>query len=329
MSDFKFFCPECGQKIAYDETYSGLPITCPACQKSVVAPPVLAAVAQSGPAIPVSAGSSAPRPISAPEKRPAPPSAPVRAATSKISGSILSANVPLALAVIYPCLAFVSLVAALLFALKSIPPLVLAWAVLAFFPMFFVRINDTRPRRLAALGLKASCVGLGLLILSLITVTLTKHYLAPRIVIRESQDELDALKPRIVDEVLTGDSESEEAHQLGGEHLLTGPFDGKFWRSAVTGGSITYVMKVLPDQAMSLNCRYWGSEQAGRTFDICIDDEIIATQNLEYNVPGHFFDAEYRIPRSLTRGKTQVTVAFQAHPGLAAGGLFGCQILKR
>ena len=88
-------------------------------------------------------------------------------------------------------------------------------------------------------------------------------------------------------------------------------------------------MKVLPDQAMSLNCRYWGGEQAGRTFDISIDDKVIATQNLEFNVPGHFFDTEYRIPRSLTRGKTQVTIKFQAHPGVAAGGLFGCQTLKR
>lgn len=329
MSDFKFFCPECGQKIAYDETYSGLPITCPACQKSVVAPPALATVAQGGPAIHGSAASSAPKPVSAPEKKPASPPSSAPSAVRTIANSILNTNVPRALAITYPLLALASLVAALLFALKSIPLLVLAWAILAFIPMFFVRIGDTRPRRLAALGLKASCVGLGLLILSLIAVSLTNHYLAPRIVIRESQDELDALKPRIVDEVLTGDSDSEQAHQLGGEHLLTGPFNGKFWRSAVTGGSITYVMKVLPDQAMSLNCRYWGSEQAGRTFDITIDDEVIATQNLQYNVPGHFFDAEYRIPRSLTRGKSQVTVAFEAHPGLAAGGLFGCQTLKR
>lgn len=327
MSDFKFFCPECGQKIAYDEAYAGVPITCPACQKSVVAPPILAKVAQVGAAVPVAAGSSAPGP--APERKPASPPAPVRGAAPITTNRGSDASVQRALAVAYPCLALASLIAVLLFTFKSIPLLVVAWAILAFAPMFFVRIGDTPSRRLASLGLKASCVGLGLLILSLIAVTLTNHYLAPRIVIRESQEELDALKPRIVDEVLTGDSDSEEAHQLGGEHLLTGPFNGKLWRSAVTGGSITYVMKVLPDQAMSLNCRYWGNEQAGRTFDICIDDEIIATQNLEYNVPGHFFDVEYRIPRSMTRGKKQVTVSFQAHPGLAAGGLFGCQTLKR
>jgi hypothetical protein len=38
---------------------------------------------------------------------------------------------------------------------------------------------------------------------------------------------------------------------------------------------------------------------------------------------------EYKIPTSLTRGKTEVKVEFQAHAGMTAGGLYGCQILRR
>lgn len=329
MSDFKFFCPECGQKIAYDETYAGLPVTCPTCQKSVVTPPILVTATQGGPAIPVAAGSSTPGPKSAPERRHPSPPPPTRGAAPATAEPAPNINVPRALALAYPCLALASLIATVWFAFKSIPIIVLVWVILAFFPMFFLRTGDTRSRRLAMLGLKASCVGLALLLLYFGAVLLTNLYFAPRIVVRESQAELDALKPRIVDEVLTGIPESEQEHQLRGRYLLAGPFNGKFWRSAITGGSISYVMKVLPDQPMSLNCRYWGSEAAGRTFDICIDDKVIATQNLEFNVPGHFFDAEYKIPRSLTRGKTEVTVKLQAHPGLAAGGLFGCQTLRR
>ncbi len=300
MSDFKFFCPDCGQKIAYDQGYSGQPVTCPTCQKSFVAPSVRGAAPQGEPAIPAAAPATADP----------------------------GATVPRALALGYPFLALASLAAAVWFAFGSIPIIILVWAILAFLPLFCSRIGDTRSRRLAALGLKASCVGLGLFILSLGMTTLAKQYNAPKIVVRESPEELGALKPRIVDEVFTL-PQSEQEHHLGGKFLLYGPFNGKFWRSAVSGGSISYVMKVLPDQAMSLNCRYWGGEQAGRTFDICIDDTVIAVQNLEFNVPGHFFDSEYKIPRSLTSGKTQVTVKLQAHPGVAAGGLFGCQTLKR
>ena len=54
---------------------------------------------------------------------------------------------------------------------------------------------------------------------------------------------------------------------------------------------------------MSLNCRYWGDEAAGRTFDIAVEDQIIATQDLNKNMPGHFFDVEYLIPQSLTKGE--------------------------
>ena len=89
------------------------------------------------------------------------------------------------------------------------------------------------------------------------------------------------------------------------------------------------MMKVLPDEAMTLNCRYWGGERKGHEFDIAVDNQIIATQNLTAIAPGHFVDMEYKIPAGLTRGKTEVKVEFQAHAGMTAGGLYGCQMLKR
>lgn len=302
MSDFKFFCPECAQKIVCDEGYAGKPLACPICGKSIVAP------------IPKPAPSTSEKL----EGLPAP--------TAVNAGS--SEKLQRVLAIGYPCLAFASLIVAVWFGIGSVPKLLVVWAVLAFIPMFFVRVGEPRSRA-ATLGLKISCAGLALLLLGVGGITAAKHYFAPKIVIRETQADLDALKPRIVDEVFTGMEASEQEHNMNGKNMLAGPFNGKFWRSAIAGGSISYDMKVLPDQAMSLNCRYWGGEQAGRTFDICIDDNVIAVQNLEFNVPGHFFDAEYKIPRNLTRGATKVTVTFQAHSGLAAGGLFGCQILKR
>jgi hypothetical protein len=182
---------------------------------------------------------------------------------------------------------------------------------------------------MAKAGLMISRCFLGLALVLIATLGLIQWHYKPIKVVRESPDLIAALKPRIVDEVTPGPSGNEDAHKVDGINIMTGPFSKENWRSAVLGGSFSYEMKVLPDQPLSLNCRYWGGEQSGRTFDIAVDNQIIATQDLTFNVPGHFFDMEYKIPASLTRGKTQVKVEFQAHPGKAAGGLFGCQILKR
>ena len=38
MSDFKFSCPNCDQHIAYDESYYGVQINCPACSTPIKIP---------------------------------------------------------------------------------------------------------------------------------------------------------------------------------------------------------------------------------------------------------------------------------------------------
>lgn len=40
MSEFKFQCPQCGQKIQLDERLSGKQLTCPSCQVLLRVPPV-------------------------------------------------------------------------------------------------------------------------------------------------------------------------------------------------------------------------------------------------------------------------------------------------
>ena len=115
---------------------------------------------------------------------------------------------------------------------------------------------------------------------------------------------------------------------MSGQMYSSTTTKGKTFRTATRGGSFGYTMKVLPHEAMTLNCRYSGGEGVGYVFDIAVDDQIIATQDLNAVAPGHFFDMEYKIPKSLTAGKDEVRVEFQAHAGMTAGGLYGCQILK-
>ena len=146
-------------------------------------------------------------------------------------------------------------------------------------------------------------------------------------VMRESPGAIAAMQPRVVDEVIIG--ENEEDHDMDGQMISLSANNGKTARSALRGGSLSYMMKALPNAAMTLNCRFWGGERKDHVFDVAVDNQIIATQDLKSLAPGHFVDMEYKIPASLTRGKTQVKVEFQAHAGKTAGGLYGCQMLKR
>jgi hypothetical protein len=169
------------------------------------------------------------------------------------------------------------------------------------------------------------CVLLATLVVAGIFLLEHWHF-SPVKVMRETPEAIAALQPRVVDEVIIG--ENEDDHDMDGQMISMSANNGKSSRSAIRGGSFSYMMKVLPDQAMTLNCRYSGGEKKDHLFDIAVDNQIIATQNLTAVAPGHFFDMEYTIPASLTRGKTEVKVEFQAHAGMTAGGLYGCQMLK-
>jgi hypothetical protein len=87
-------------------------------------------------------------------------------------------------------------------------------------------------------------------------------------------------------------------------------------------------MKVSGDKPLDLVCTYWGGDSGGRKFDIAVDGKVIATQTLNRNKPGKFFDVTYPLPVELIKGKQKVRVKLQAHPGKMAGGLFGCRMVK-
>jgi hypothetical protein len=199
---------------------------------------------------------------------------------------------------------------------------------------------------MATAGLVIGYLFLGLMVISGSAFALIQEHFEPIVSVRLAPEIPPAAKYRVVDEVVPGNLETERAHGLlvrGGSDAnavaLKGLVEAKTepdgtqakrpQRTALNGGSFGYRMKVLPDEAMSLNCRYWGGETGGgRIFDIAVNDQILATQELLTNAPGHFMDVEYRIPRSLTAGQSNILVEFQAHTKLRSGKVFVCQTLK-
>ncbi len=133
---------------------------------------------------------------------------------------------------------------------------------------------------------------------------------------------------RLVDKVEIGDEASEKQHNLQAERSRTGETEGRRYREARAEGWFSYDLKVLPDKPVVLACTYWGSD-LNRLFDIFVDGEKIATQRVNVNFPGDFFDIDYPIPEELTKGKNKITVNFQAQPGSTAGGVYACYILRK
>lgn len=317
MSDFKFLCPECGQKIACDALMIGARITCPTCQKTLtipsapgaappppVAAPAVASVAAVSPIIPSAAAAarSTPPPI---HPHPAPSVPKPRAADQSH----------------YSALAIVSLICSVFVPLGFIPGLICGHMAKARMRKDVFLEGE----KIANAGLLISYFVIAAAFLFAIISLAVQWHFHPVRVIRPSLEAAAAADYRIVDEVVI--NETEEDHELGSQNSsLTSDKKG---RRAPRGGSFSYVMKVLPHEPMILSCRYSGDEPKGREFDIAVDDQIIATQTLNHNETGKFFDEQYNIPAALTGGKTEVTVEFQGRPGMVAGTLYGCQILKR
>lgn len=135
--------------------------------------------------------------------------------------------------------------------------------------------------------------------------------------------EAQELAARTVDALRIGEMQPERDHNLQSENSQVGEVNGRKWRDARDGGWFAFDMKTLPDEPLALQCTYWGEESTERVFDILVDDIPIATQTLQRNRPGEFFDVLYEVPPELTRGKESVRVRFQAGPGGMAGGVFG------
>jgi len=342
MSDFKFTCSECGQKISCDTSSRGRPITCPACGKPLTVPaaPAAAAEAAASPAfVPLGQTSAPAQSTAAPNPPPAPAPPALRADQSPPARKpslwdLASSGQPVEAPPAPPPTGYSILAMASLFCS--------VWMFLGFIPgMICGHLARVKMREnpllkgagLATAGLAISYATLLLLLAICALFLLMRQLDSPTVVSRESAAALAALQPRIVDEVKPGPAASggnENGHNLLNRvGSLTGTQTTNYWRTSFAGGAFSYDLKVIPDAKMSVNCRYYGGSFGLRLFDIIVDDQIVGTQELNQNMPGHYFDVEYKIPAGVTKGKSKVTVEFQAREGMSAGGIFAVQTLRR
>ena len=136
------------------------------------------------------------------------------------------------------------------------------------------------------------------------------------------------LAARSYDRVIPGEQQLDVDHNAKMEKSYAGMAHDRSYRDSWDGGWFSYEMKVPPDQPIKLLCTYWGGEETARQFDLLVDDQKVASQHLHNDRPDEFFDVEYPVPAELTRGKSRVTVRFQAAPRGVAGGVFDFRVVQ-
>ena len=134
------------------------------------------------------------------------------------------------------------------------------------------------------------------------------------------------LDRRSADIMRLGDSADEAAHGLTSKISYPVSYCGRSGRDARGAGYFEFAMRTRPGP-LTLHASYWGEER-GRRFDISVDGHRIATQALEADSPGAFFDREYPIPPELTAGKDRVRVRFQpSDETTRCGPVYGVRLL--
>jgi DUF1680 family protein len=132
------------------------------------------------------------------------------------------------------------------------------------------------------------------------------------------------LEDKTIDRLRLGEMQPERDHSFTGDNLQSGEAHGRKWRGAENGGGFSFVMKVDPLTGNTLVCSYWGDDHRGRVFDIQVDGQTIATQNLGSFKQSKFYEISYMVPLELVKGKQTVRVKFVAHgPHTSVGPVSG------
>lgn len=130
-----------------------------------------------------------------------------------------------------------------------------------------------------------------------------------------------------IDFIQPGEMQPERDHNFKGEKTEPGYFKERANRES-RGGWFSFDMKVVPDKPVALVVDYWGGFPGAKTFDILVNEQVIATENISGIKDGYFIDMQYEIPEKLTHGKNKITVKFKAHPRNMAGPVFGVRTVN-
>lgn len=132
-----------------------------------------------------------------------------------------------------------------------------------------------------------------------------------------------ARKERVqIDSIPLGNDQYELLHNIQGENTGAGTFNGLMLRHAWSKqGWFSYDIKVKQGVNNYLLVKYF-SGNAGRTFNIYIDDVLLKEETIENKVQGEFYEEYYLLPEELIKEKDMVRVKFAVRGDSWVGGIF-------
>ena len=137
------------------------------------------------------------------------------------------------------------------------------------------------------------------------------------------------LESRTLDFFQPGEMQPERDHRFDSEKSWVNEFRRRKFREADRGGWFSFTLAAPRHHSLVLGVEYWGGYQGSRTFDIMVNNTVIATENISNIRPGEFLTMEYDLPANLRITGNTVTVKFVPKEGHRAGPVFGVRMLKK
>jgi DUF1680 family protein len=145
---------------------------------------------------------------------------------------------------------------------------------------------------------------------------------------KTEQERNQRLKESEIDFVQPGEMQPERNHNFKGEKSSAYSYKERACRDS-RGGWFSFDLKTLPGSNSALVVDYWGGFPGAKTFDILVNDKIIATENISNKKDGQFISVQYDIPEVYLKNRSKITVKFQAQTGNMAGPVFGVRTIRK
>ena len=143
------------------------------------------------------------------------------------------------------------------------------------------------------------------------------------------QERRRKLEQATVAYVQPGEMQPERDHNYqGAEDARPTRVQGRPGRRARSWFS--FDLPVDPAHPMALVVTYYSAERhrGPANFEILVDGERVAEQEMTRSSPPRFFDVEYPIDAKTFKGKKKVTVRFQAAEDSSVAGVFGIRMIR-
>jgi uncharacterized protein len=137
-----------------------------------------------------------------------------------------------------------------------------------------------------------------------------------------------ALEARTVDRVTPGMQQPEVEHQIESERSTTGVTHGRTWRDAA--GSFGYELTAGSARGPLLLLVTYSAGERGRSFDITVNERVIASVKVDGQEPDRFTDVTYPIPDEVVGGAPDgiLRVKFIAKQGSRTASVHDLRLIR-